>query len=372
MPGSTLSGWKPSTRRKTTTLFRDRPLVLHDGTSISPVRVAYECYGELNDTKTNAILICHALTGDSHVAAHVEDDIPGWWDGIVGPGRLIDTDRYFVVCSNIIGSCYGSEGPSLERPGQRQPWGEHFPYPSVGDAVRVQRELLDHLGIERVALVIGGSLGGQQALRWAVQYPDDMDSTIAIACDERASAWVIALQDVGRQAIHQALKHPNVPELLEQALATARMIAMISYRTPGDFVARFERTAVDKARAADNDLRYEVESYLRYQGHKLVDRFEARSYLRLTRMLDSFDLGEGFETTEVALQRVRAPMCLVGIDSDVLFDAEGPRRLAGQLRNLGKPASFKLLSSQFGHDAFLIEHEQLSKLLTPFLKEHLP
>ncbi|MEM6732833.1 MAG: homoserine O-acetyltransferase, partial [Myxococcota bacterium] len=204
-----------------------------------------------------------------------------------------------------------------------------------------------------------------------VQYPDMVDAAIPIACDERASAWVIALQDVGRQAIHNALKRQEIPELLEQALATARMIAMISYRTPDDFVARFERAAIDHARGTDNDLRYEVESYLRYQGDKLVSRFEARSYLRLTRMLDSFDIAEGFEDETSALKTIQCPMCLVGIDSDVLFDAEGPRRLAGKLRNLGKESSFQLLPSRYGHDAFLIEHDKLAKLIHPFLEQHL-
>ncbi|MEO1175502.1 MAG: alpha/beta fold hydrolase, partial [Myxococcota bacterium] len=185
----------------------------------------------------------------------------------------------------VLGSCYGTEGPSSPRPGTDTPWRADFPYPSVRDVVTVQRALLGELGIDRLRLVVGGSLGGQQALRWTVQHPEMVDAALAVACDERASAWVIALQDVGRQAIHHALKHPEVPELLDQALATARMIAMISYRTPEDFVQRFQR----KRRGGDNDLRYEVESYLRYQGNKLVSRFEARSYLRLTRMLDSFD-----------------------------------------------------------------------------------
>lgn len=370
-PMSRLEGWTPSPHLQTAALFAEAPLRLRDGSELSPVRVAYETFGTLNEDRSNVVLVCHALTGDSHVTRHDTGDDAGWWEQTVGPGKLIDTDRWFVLCSNVIGSCYGSEGPSTLRTDTGERWRADFPYPSVSDVVTVQRELLRHLGIERVRLVIGGSLGGQQVLRWTVQYPDLMDAAVAIACDERASAWVIALQDVGRQAIHHALKRQDIPELLDQALATARMIAMISYRTPDDFVARFERAAIHAARANENDLRYEVESYLRYQGDKLVSRFEARSYLRLTRMLDSFDIAEGFVDEQEALAAVRCPICLVGIDSDVLFDAEGPRRLAGKLRNLGKHASFKLLPSRFGHDAFLIEHEKLARLLSTFLEEHL-
>lgn len=366
MTERTLAGWEASPHLRTATLFENRPLELSDGASLRDVRVAYETYGQLNSDRSNVVLVCHALTGDSHVARHNENDVVGWWDGTVGPGQTIDTERYFVICSNVLGSCYGTEGPSTPKPGTDTPWRSDFPYPSVRDVVVVQHALLHHLGIEKLRLVIGGSLGGQQALQWAVQYPDRVGAALALACNEQASAWVIALQDVGRQAIHHALKHPETPQLLDQALATSRMMAMISYRTREDFVRRFSR----KRRGGEDDLRYEVESYLRYQGNKLVSRFEARSYLRLTRMLDSFDIAEGFETEEEALRAIQCPVCLVGIDSDVLFDADGPRRLAGKLRNLGKDATFKLLTSRFGHDAFLIEHERLAQLIHPFLAEH--
>lgn len=366
---STVSGWSPPPNLRSASLFTSCPLALRDGTKLGPIQVAYETYGTPNAAKSNAILICHSLTGDSHVARHDPNDRAGWWDGLVGPGKLVDTDRYFVVCSNVLGSCYGTEGPATPRQ-DGAAWGKEFPYPTIGDVVAVQAALLDHLGIEQVALVLGGSLGGQQVLRWVVQYPDRMRAACAIACDERASAWVIALQDVGRHAIHHALRYPEIPELLDQALATARMLAMISYRTPQDLVQRFKRATVDESRPRDADLRYEVESYLRYQGNKLVTRFEAHSYLRLTRMLDTFDIAEGFDDEVSALGRIQAPLCLMGIDSDQLFHPTGPQRLAGRLRNMGKDANYTLLTSTFGHDAFLIEHERMVALLTPFFDRH--
>ncbi len=349
------------------TLFREQPLVLQSGEQLRDVVVAYESYGTLAKDAGNAVLICHALTGDSHVASHHEGDKPGWWDGLVGPKKLIDTERCYVVCANVLGSCYGTYGPSSTNPATGELWGSSFPYPVMHDVVAVQRELLRSLGIERVALVVGGSLGGQQALQWAVQYPDAIGGALAIACDERASPWVIALQDVGRFAILNALKHPEIPELLDQALATARMLGMISYRTPQELNARFGRNEVEKARRTEGDLRYEVESYLRYQGQKLVERFEAQSYLRLTRLLDTFDVAHGFSSLDEALTRVIAPVCLVGIDTDILFDSRGPQRLAGRLRNLGKDAEFKLLSTPYGHDAFFIESQTLTGLLRPFV-----
>jgi homoserine O-acetyltransferase len=352
----------------TTRLFREAPLVMQDGSTLRDVQVAFETYGTLSRDASNAVLVCHALTGDSHVASHHPDDDPGWWEGVVGPGRLVDTRRFFVICPNVLGSCYGTAGPLTKDPATGEIWGARFPYPAMRDVVWVQRELLLALGVERVALVIGGSLGGQQVLQWAVQYPEAVGAGVAMACNERASPWVIALQDVGRFAILNALKYPDIPELLDQALATARMLAMISYRTPQELSARFGRNEVEPARRAEGDLRYEVESYLRYQGQKLVDRFEAQSYLRLTRLLDTFDVSSGFASVDEALSRVQAPLCLVGIDTDVLFESRGPQRLAGRLRNLGKDAEFRLLSTPYGHDAFLIETPQLEQLLRPFFE----
>lgn len=350
-------------------LFADEPFVFESGASLSPLEVGYEAYGTLNAAGDNAVLVCHALTGDTHVASHDGDDDKGWWEPLVGPGALLDTSEHFVICPNIVGSCYGSSGPNEVNPATGEPWGERFPYPTVRDVVRSQKALLDHLGVQRLRLVIGGSLGGQQVLQWAVEYPEAMDAAVAIACDEKASAWVIALQDVGRQAIASALAHPQIPELLDQALATARMLAMISYRTPVEFNRRFERLEVNEDRRDEEDLRYEVESYLRYQGRKLVGRFEAHAYLRLTRLLDSFDISRGYGSVEEALSRIRCPLHLIGIDTDVLFHPEGPRRLAGMLRNLGIDARFSMVRSLHGHDAFLMEFKQIEAMLRPWLAE---
>lgn len=353
----------------TATLFTDSPFLLEDGTALSPLEVAYETWGTLNAERSNVVLVCHALTGDTHMASHGDGDSDGWWQGVVGKGRLLDPERVFIICANLLGSCYGTTGPNSLNPATGEKWGGSFPYPTMRDVIRVQKALLTHLGIERVVLVMGGSLGGQQTLQWAVEYPEFVGACVPMACNERASAWVIALQDVGRTAILNALRHEDKPELLDQALAVARMLAMISYRTPVEFNKRFERDELDDSRRQGQNFRFEVESYLRYQGKKLVERFEAHSYLRLTRILDSFDISSGFGSVEAALRRISCPVCLVGIDSDVLFDCEGPRRLAGTLRNLGKSAQFKLLESAHGHDAFLIEFEKLNRLLLPFYED---
>ncbi|HSK75499.1 MAG TPA: homoserine O-acetyltransferase [Thermoanaerobaculia bacterium] len=322
------------------TFFWDLPeaFTLESGEVLPEVRVAYRTWGALDATGTNAVLVCHALTGSA--------DADLWWGDLFGPGRTLDPERDFIVCSNTLGSCYGTTGPASPRPENGQPYGPDFPAVSVRDMVHLQAALLTSLGVRRLRLVLGGSLGGMQALEWAALYPAVVEAIAPIAVSGRHSAWCIGLSEAQRQAI---FADPD------SGLATARAIAMCTYRSRDSFEERFGR------RLRGPGL-FEVESYLRYQGEKLVDRFDANAYVTLTRAMDSHDLARGRGSYEEALRAIRQPALVVAVDSDVLYPPEEQRELAALL----PAARLAFLHSPHGHDAFLLEAAELDRLLVDF------
>ncbi len=353
----------------------ENPLRLECGQHLTHVEVAFEAYGRLNSTGDNAVYICHALTGSAHAAFFnaIEEQRPGWWDGLIGSGKALDPARHFIVCANLLGSCYGTTGPTSRNPDTGEAYGMAFPPVTTRDMVNVQKRLLDCLGVRQLKLVIGGSLGGMLTWQWAVDYPEFVRAVIPIAGTVQGSPWMIALNEVARQAIY------NDPEWQAgggtgaaptRGLALARMIAMISYRSHLQFAMRFGRTRVDPnpQRELDFDNRFQVESYLHYQGQKLVQRFDARSYIYLTKAMDLHDVARGYDSLERALSRVRAEVLVVGIDSDVLYFPTELQETVHLLRTLGKKVSYREIKSVYGHDAFLVEYEQLNRLVSEFLR----
>jgi homoserine O-acetyltransferase len=359
------------------TLFgAENPFRFDGGRALPSLSVAYETYGTRNGNGDNTILICHALTGNAHAGGFASDDprSAGWWEPIIGPGRALDTDRYFVVCSNILGSCYGTTGPSSVDPETGHPFGMTFPQMTVRDMVRAQKALLEHLGVRSLATVLGGSLGGMQALEWALMEPGFVRSIIPIGTASRHSPWCVGLNDIARQAImcdpdwrggdyygHGQPQH---------GLSLARQIAMVSYRSDVSFLRRFGRRRIggDGAdRRFDPGNLFQVESYLRYQGRKLVERFDANSYLYITRAMDLHDVAAGrAETAEEALGRIRVPTLCVGISSDVLYPVHEQKAIARAIPG----ARYREILSDDGHDAFLIEYGQMTDMVREFFKAH--
>ncbi|HEX6484626.1 MAG TPA: homoserine O-acetyltransferase [Ktedonobacteraceae bacterium] len=350
-------------------------LPLQHGGQLGPITLAYETWGTLNETGDNAILITHALTGSSHAfdPEHPDDPKAAWWNPLIGAGRPFDTSRYFVVCSNILGGCYGSTGPSSLNPHTGQPYGMDFPVVTVRDMVNAQRKLIEHLGVKRLAMVAGGSIGGQQALEWAVTYPELVQKVAVVAATARLTAQAIAFSEVQRQAIMadsdwQGGNYTpgNGPHA---GLAIARMLAMITYQSEESMEMRFARhpatrlTVSPPAGEADPDNRFDVEDYLYYQGNALVRRFDANSYLYISRAMDLYDVSEGYPSMEAALRHLRSKALFIGIRSDFLFPAVHVRWLADQVRTLGGDASYIELDSPHGHDAFLKEWKQMTDAL---------
>jgi homoserine O-acetyltransferase len=354
-------------------LFDERkPFRFGSGALLAPVDVAYETYGSLNDRGTNAVLICHALTGSAHAAGLSADGQRGWWDGIVGSGRAFDPERHFIVCSNFLGSCYGTTGPATIDPRTGAQYGTSFPQMTVRDMVRVQKELLDTLGVRRLAAISGGSLGGMQVLEWALMYPEMIDAIIPIGTAARHSAWCIGLNEVARLAILNDPKwnDGDYTEQPERGLGLARMIAMISYRSRESFERRFGRAIQRKevgrgTFSAEDWSPFEVESYLHYQGEKLVDRFDAVTYVWITRAMDLQDVSRDRGSLREVLGRMKARALCVGISSDVLYPAEEQKEIASMIPG----ARYAEINSPDGHDAFLIEFEQLNRLIRDFLSE---
>lgn len=345
-----------------------RPLALTLGGVLTEVDVAYETYGTLAPEKDNVILVCHALTGDSHCAAHNDQDEEGWWDLLVGPGRPLDTDRFFIVCANVLGGCQGTTGPASPNPATGRPYGMEFPEVTVRDMVHVQKLLLEELGINHLALVIGGSMGGAQALEWAVTYPGFADAVAALAAPGYASAQAIAYNRVGRQAVMldpdwQGGDYYGGPGPV-RGLSIARGIGMITYQSEPSMANKFGR----RTRAGQ----FEVENYLDYQGQCLVQRFDANTYLYLLRALDLYDLGIGQASYRAALARIEAKVLVAGVTSDILYPAYQQTELVHTLKQLGVRAEYAEVNSPHGHDGFLIDFDLLKPILTEFIETVAP
>lgn len=344
------------------------PLQLQHGATLSRVAVAYETYGELNPAGTNAVLVTHALTGSAHAAGVTDrESLPGWWDPLIGPGKAIDTDRFYVISSNVLGGCYGSTGPSSVDPDTGRRYGARFPRYTVRDMVTVQRRLIEALGVTSLAAVIGGSMGGMQVLEWAAMYPSLVRAIAPIAVGSRHSAWAIGLNEVARRAIMSDpawLGGDYAPESQpENGLGLARAIAMLSYRSFDSLEQKFGRERVDDAGALQAS--FQIASYLSYQGVKLVKRFDANTYLLLTKAMDDYDVAEGRGTLKQVLASMDMPALVLGIDSDVLYPEAEAQGLASLLPN----ASYERIRSPHGHDAFLIEYPQVAVQLRRFLAQ---
>ncbi len=352
----------------------EEPLMLECGRTLGPVEVAFETYGELNADRSNAILILHALTGDSHAAGYFseEDKKPGWWDVLIGPGKAFDTEKYFVICSNVIGGCQGSTGPRSINPATGEPYALDFPMVTIGDMVEVQRRLLDDLGIERLHAVAGGSLGGFQALEWALRYPDRVGAVLCLAAGPRLSSQGIAFNAVGRHAIVSDPKWNKGryygSDTPDKGLATARMLAHITYLSEASLERKFGRKLQWADRLSyDFVTEFAVESYLEHQGKKFIERFDANSYLYLTKAMDYYDVSQQYGPLEEAFSRVSASFMAVSYTSDWLFPTSQSREVVSALKRNGKDVTFIELDSIHGHDAFLLEADQMTRLVRSFL-----
>jgi homoserine O-acetyltransferase len=362
----------PEGRRRFLAFPRERPFALEGGGLLRGVTVAYETWGTLAPDAGNAVLVCHALTGDSHAAGGLVPGHPqpGWWDGLIGPGRAFDTDRFFVVCVNVLGGCQGSTGPASPHPDDGRPWASRFPVVSIRDMVRTQAAVADRLGIERWALVAGGSMGGMQVLEWGVMYPERARALLPVATAAAASAAQIGWWSSGRRAIRMDPRwrggeyYDAAPgDGPHEGLATARMMSMMTFRSDDVFSARFGREVVEPVEGFTLWQRFEVERYLEYQGVKLVRRFDANSYLLLTKAMDLHDLARGRGGMEAAFARLRAPVTSVGIRSDILYPPHQSREIVELAEAAGVPARYLELDSPHGHDAFLIEDDQMAAIV---------
>jgi len=343
-------------------------LLLECGRALKDLCVAYESYGELSEAKDNVIFVCHALTGDAHAAGrhHADDKSPGWWDDMIGPGRGLDTNRYFVVCANILGGCKGTTGPGSTDPDTGKAYGSTFPEITVGDIVDVHRLLLLHLGITSLRAVIGGSMGGMQALEWGIRYGEMVERCVCIASTMRLSAQALAFDIVGRNAIEsdpdwQGGDYYDSAQRPGPGLAQARMIGHITYLSPEVMTSKFGRER------REDDSRFQVESYLEYQGNKFVDRFDANSYLRITNAMDSYDVEEQYGTVEAAMNQVKSRFLVVALSSDWLFPPEQSIELSTALLKGGRRISYCILQAPYGHDAFLVDIEHLADVVSTFL-----
>lgn len=351
------------------------PLELECGKTLAPVDVAYETYGRLNEARDNAVLICHALSGNAHVAGYhrPDDKKPGWWENMVGPGKGIDTNKYFVICSNVLGGCSGTTGPSSIDPATGKPYGLDFPIITIADMVNVQKRLLDKLGIEHLLAVVGGSVGGMQVLQWTIAYPDMINAAIPVATTAHLGAQSIAFDAVGRNAI---LADPNfaggqyhnqmVPA---RGLAIARMIGHITYLSEEGMRQKFGRELRSAARYSyDFNSEFSVETYLDYQGQTFVDRFDANSYLYITKASDYFDFNQAFGSLNHAFAGVQARFLVASFSSDWLFTPAQSEAIVDALVANGKDVSYANIASNYGHDAFLLEHETLGAFISGFLE----
>jgi homoserine O-acetyltransferase len=370
----------PAGSRQLLTVASDHPFALDGGSSLHDITVAYETWGRLDGAASNAVLLCHAWTGDSHAAGPAErgHPTPGWWEGVVGPGLAIDTDRYFVVCANVLGGCQGSTGPASPHPDDGRPYGSRFPVITVRDMVRVQARLADHLGVDVWMSVIGGSMGGMQVLEWGITYPHRARSLAPIATCAQATAQQIAWGAIGRRAIRLDPRwrggdyYDAAPgDGPWEGLSIARMVAQVTFRSDNVFTDRFGRELADGAGQHDGFglwQRFEVERYLDYHGEKLARRFDANSYLAIGKAMDLHDVGRGRGGLHAAMARIRVPTLTMGISSDMLYPTYQQLQIRDLLVDAGTPCDYVEIDSPHGHDAFLINLEQVAPPIGRFLE----
>lgn len=347
------------------------PLVLQSGAVLNNWRLAYQTYGKLNAAKNNAVLICHALSGSQHAAGTDEENNTGWWDNFIGIGKPVDTEKFFVICPNNLGGCHGSTGPASLHPDDNKPYGSRFPVVTVEDWVRSQKMLAAHLGIDCFAAVVGGSLGGMQALRWALDYPNDLRAAVAIAAAAKLSALNIAFNDIARQAI---LHDPHFcggdyllrGEFPRRGLSVARMLGHVTYLSGAAMAAKFGRTRRAKSARFDYETEFEVESYLRYQGAKFSGVFDANTYLLMTRALDYFDPAADGDLAD-AFSAARAEFFLLSFSSDWRFPPSSSRELARALLASGKRISYMEVQTEEGHDSFLLANPVYHNAVRAFM-----
>jgi homoserine O-acetyltransferase len=349
-------------------------LILEGGSRLKDTTIAYETYGKLNKEKSNAILVCHALSGDAHVAGwHEGDRKPGWWDTIIGPGKCLDTEKYFIICSNVIGGCKGSTGPSSINPDTDRPYGLDFPIITISDMVNAQKKLIDYLSINQLFAVVGGSMGGMQVLQWCVSYPYMVRLAIPIATAAHSAPQQIAFNEVGRQAIISDPKWNGgsyySDENPKEGLSLARMIGHITYLSYESMYQKFGRRLQDKEKYGfDFSLDFQVESYLHYQGESFVKRFDANSYLYITKAMDYFDLTKNGSLSE-GFKYVKAKFLVISVDSDWLYPPAQSKEIVMALTANNIDVSYQELKSPYGHDAFLLEEGQLNYIISGFLSD---
>ncbi len=353
----------------------DQPLLLDCGRRLAPFSIAYQTYGALNDARSNAILVCHALTGDQYAAGlHPATGKPGWWTSMIGPGKPIDTRRYFVICANVLGGCMGSTGPSSVCPETGRPYGPDFPVITIADMVRAQARLIEHLGIPDLFSVIGGSMGGMQVLEWAASYKEKVFSAVPIAATARHSSQNIAFHEVGRQAVMadpdwRGGRYQDEGVIPRKGLAVARMAAHITYLSGDALHRKFGRNLQDRDRVTFGfDADFQVESYLRHQGLSFVERFDANSYLFITRAMDYFDLADDYGgSLAAAFAGTRARFCVASFTSDWLYPTRESREIVQALNAVAANVSFVEITSDKGHDAFLLHEPELFGAVAGFL-----
>jgi homoserine O-acetyltransferase len=370
---------KSTLEKSTNRITFFEPFKLECGDTLPEVTVGYETYGELNLDGTNAVLICHALTGDAHASSYnykgngkavdvASSEQTGWWEGLIGIGKAFDPSKHFIVCSNILGGCYGTTGPTLVNPLTNKKYGINFPSITVRDMVNLQKKLLTSLGVTKLKVIAGGSLGGMQVLEWALMFPNFVERIIPIGTSVQHSAWCIGLNEAARKAITDDpfWENGNYSSQPRAGLSTARMIAMISYRSSESFNKKFGREISRSENISETNptSKFQVESYLHYQGEKLVNRFDANTYLCITRAMDSHDVARGRGSLEESLRSIKAKTLCIGINSDILYPAAEQKEIAALIPD----ANYCEIDSIHGHDAFLIEFEQMNNAISKFLE----
>ena len=362
---------------KTFHFSEDEPFLLESGESLQPVTIAYETYGQLNDERSNAILVLHALSGGGHAAGYhdAQEQKPGWWDTCIGPGKAFDTNRFFVICSNVLGSCYGSSGPMSINPQTNEPYGLNFPLVTIGDMVRAQVKLIDHLEIDQLLCVAGGSMGGMQVLEWAAHYPDRVKAAIPLATTARHSPMLIAFSEVGRQAIYADPAWNNgayydQDSKPDAGLAVARMVGHITYLSEEAMHQKFGRRLQNIEKYGyEFETEFAIESYLKYNGNNFTRRFDANSYLYVTKALDYFDLSSETGSLAAAFANsTEVKYLVVSFTSDWLYPSYHSKELVSALTAAGADVTYLDIQSTWGHDAFLLEVDTMTNLMSSFLE----